>query len=407
MRTFQYKGRRHGELVSGQFEGGSPEAVGIHLSSLGITPLEIAEVRQSDDALAFLRARLWPGKVGLAELIIFSRQMCTMIRAGISIVRGLRAIAEGARSRLLVEALREIADSLESGRELASSFQRHPRVFSNLFVSTIHTGEGTGHLEQAFAQLASYLELERSTRRQLKAAMRYPLVVIATMVVGLGILNLFVLPVFAETFAEFGAQLPWETRLLIRTSDLSVAYWHLALLALAAVFAGVRTLLRTDRGRLVWHRYRLRLPIVGGIIEKATLARFARTFALALRSGVPLIQALSLAAGVLENDYMAEAILRLRSSVERGDTLTRAATASGMFTPLVLQMVAIGEETGALDDLLQEAADFYDQDVEYELKQVGDAIEPILIVGVGILVLVMALGVYLPLWDLSKVAHGG
>jgi len=407
MPTFQYTGRRHGQVVSGRLEGGSSEAVAIHLVSLGITPIEIAGAQQADDALAFLRARLLPGKVDLADLIIFARQMFTMVRAGIPIVRSIRAVAGGAHSPLLVEALRDVGDSLESGRGLATSLRRHPKIFSNLFVSTVHTGEDTGRLEEAFAQLAAYLDLDRSTRKQLKAATRYPLVVVASIAIALVLLNLFALPVFAEVFSEFGAELPWPTRLLIRTSDLSVKYWPHGLVATVGVFAGIRSYLNTDRGRFLWHRCKLRLPIVGGIIEKATLARFARTFSLALRSGVPLTQALSLAADVLENDYMAEAVVVLRSKVEAGETLARAATATGLFTPLVLQMMAIGEETGALDELLQEAADFYDRDVEYELKQVGDAIEPILIAGVGILVLVMALGVYLPMWDLSKAARGG
>ena len=407
MQKYQYRGRRLGQIVSGQLEEGSTEAVAIHLVSLGITPIEIAELQQADDALGFLRARRRTGKVDPGDLIILVRQMYSMVRAGIPIVRGIRAVADGMHSPLLVEALRDIATSIESGRELASSFQRHPAIFSSLFVSTIRAGEDTGNLEQAFAQLASHLELEQGTHRQLKAAMRYPLVVISSIVVALVILNLFALPVFAETFAEFGAELPWATRLMIRSSDLSVMYWPHALLAFVAVFAGVRTHLNTDRGRLQWHRYKLRLPIVGAIIEKATLARFARTFALALHSGVPLTRALGLAAAVLENDCMTNAILQLRSSVERGDTLTRAAAATGMFTPLVLQMLGIGEESGTLDELLHEAAEFYDRDVEYELKRIADAIEPILIVGVGIVVLVMALGVYLPMWDLSSASHGG
>ena len=406
MQKYRYKGRRLGQVVSGQLEEGSSAAVAIHLVSLGITPIEIAELHQADDALGFFRARRRAGKLDPGDLIILTRQMYSMIRAGIPIVRGIRAVADGMHSVLLVEALRDIATSIESGRELASSFQRHPAIFSNLFVSTIRTGEDTGNLEQAFAQLTSYLELERGTHRQLKAAMRYPLIVIASIAVALVILNLFALPVFAEAFAEFGAQLPWATRFLIRSSDLSVRYWPHALLALVAVFAGVRAYLKTDRGRFQWHRYKLRLPLVGGIIEKATLARFTRTFALSLRSGVPLTRALGLAAGVLENDYMGDAVLKLRSSVERGDTLTRAATATGMFTPLVLQMMGIGEESGTLDELLHEAADFYDRDVEYELKRIADAIEPILIVGVGIVVLIMALGIYLPMWDLSSAAHG-
>lgn len=407
MRLFEYRGRSRGASVSGQLEGASPEAVALDLASVGITPIDISEVRASEDALAFLRAHLRRSTVDLEDLIIFARQMYTMIRAGLPIIRSLNSIAETAHSELLVSALQDVVANLQSGRELASSLQRHPKVFSSLFVSTVRMGEDAGRLEEAFAQLSTYLEVDRDTRKRIKAATRYPLLVLGSIVVALVILNLFAFPVFAEVFADFGAELPWATKLLIKSSELSLRYWpHFCIAGIAGV-AGIRAHLNTERGRLRWHRRKLRLPIVGKIIEKATLARFARTFSLALRSGIPLIEALSVAAQVVDNDYMAQRILFLRKNVERGESLSRAATASGLFTSLVLQMMAVGEESGALDELLEEVAAFYERDVDYELKRLGDAIEPILIAGVGVVVLVLALGVYLPMWDLARAARGG
>lgn len=407
MQAFEYRGRREGRAVSGQLEAASSEAVAVHLRSVGVIPVEITEVRTSDDALAYLRARLCRRKVDLEVLIIFSRQMYAMIRAGIPIVRAIRAIAGSGDSPALTEALDDVVESVESGRELAASLQRHADIFPSLFISTIRMGEDMGRLEEAFEQLAIYLERERSTRKRLKSATRYPLLVVAAIVVALVVLSVFVLPVFAGVFAEFGAELPWATRLLIGFSELSVKYWPYGLGVALVGAAGSRVLLTTKRGRLRWHQYKLRLPVVGSILEKATLARFGRTFALAQRSGVPLIRGLNLTARVLDNEYMSERIQFVASSIERGETLTRAAAASGLFTPLVLQMMGIGEETGSVDGLLEEVADFYDREVDYELTRLGDAIEPILIVGMGILVLLLALGVYLPMWDLAGAARGG
>jgi MSHA biogenesis protein MshG len=407
MSLFRYTGRSRGDPVTGQLEAASSEAVASHLVSVGVTPIEIAAVPDPVEIFAPLRARFRARKVSLDDLIVFSRQMHTMTRAGIPILRAMRGIAESTHSAPLAEALREVTGALESGHGLAASLQRHPHAFSNLFVSTIHMGEDTGRLEEAFLQLAAYLETDRETRKRVKAATRYPLLVIGAIGIALVILNAFALPVFSEIFKEFDAELPWSTQLLIRMSEFSQNYW---LLALAGGVAGITLAgwwVRTPRGHYVWHRYKLRLPVVGRIIEQATLARFARTFALALRSGVPLTRALGVAAQVTDNDYMEDKVVQLRSSVERGETLTRTAAASGLFTPLVLQMMGVGEETGSLDELMHAVAEFYEAEVDYELKRIGESIEPILMVGIGVLVLVLALGVYLPMWDLAGAARGG
>lgn len=408
MPRYHYKGRtERGEPIEGFLEAPSADAVASQLFNSGVTPIHINKARQQRNLLAELHRRLGGGKPELADLIMFSRQMYTLAKAGVPIIRAIRGLAETTRNPVLARALEDVADSLESGRDLAGSLGRHPDIFSPLFVSVVHVGENTGRLDEALLQLTRHLEQEKQTRERIKSALRYPTIVLVAIAIALVIINLVVIPAFAKVFASFHAELPWPTRVLIAVSNFSVTYWPYLLAALLAAVAGLRMYLKTEAGRYRWDRYKLKLPVVGSIILRATLARFARSFAMAARSGVPLIQGLTIVARAVDNEYVAERILMIRNSVERGESLTRGGAATGLFTPLVLQMLAVGEETGAVDDLLEEVADFYDREVEYDLKTLSDAVEPIMIVAIGIMVLVLALGVFLPMWNLVNVARGG
>ncbi len=410
MSQFHYTGRdAQGGKVSGTLEGASRDSVASHLQELQITPLTIDEQvgQSSAELLAQLRQRLRRRRIDLDELIIFCRQMNSLTKAGVPIIRAIGGLAESNRNPYMREVLLAVRDDLESGLSMATALRNHPKVFNALFVSMIAVGENTGQLDQAFRQLSSYLELERETRKRIGQATRYPLFVMIAMAVALVVINLLVIPAFAKVFEQFHAQLPLPTRILIGTSQFFQDYWWLLLLV---VGGGIYTFLRwikTDAGELVWDRIKLRLPIIGGIFERVALARFTRTFAMMFRAGVPLLQALSINSASVGNRHIGQAVLSMREGVERGESLTRTATNSGLFTPLVLQMMAVGEETGALDALFIEVADFYEQEVDYDLKQLADAIEPILIVAMGILVLILALGVFLPMWELASVARGG
>jgi MSHA biogenesis protein MshG len=255
-----------------------------------------------------------------------------------------------------------------------------------------------------FLRLFDHLEFELSMQQQVKSALRYPVFVLAAMAAAIGVINVMVVPAFAGVFKSFNAQLPLATRLLMAASDFTVNYgaWLLAA-AVAGTFA-LRAWIGTPPGRLAWDRFRLQVPLAGKIVHKATLARFARSFALALRAGVPVEQALSITAQTVDNQFIAHKVERMRDAVERGDSILRAAHGSGVFTPVVLQMIAVGEETGAVDELMDEVAQLYTNDVRYELKTLSQQLEPILIVFLGVLVLILALGVFLPVWDLGRVA---
>jgi MSHA biogenesis protein MshG len=408
MTQFRFTGRdAQGAKVSGSRTSSSADTLAGELLAQNIVPLTIEpHAEQGDRLLALLTERLRSKKVDLLELIIFCRQMHSLSKAGVPIIRAIGGLAESHRNPYFREVLLEVRSDLEGGMSMAVSLNAHPKVFGTLFISMISVGENTGQLDQAFRQLSVYLELERETRKRITQATRYPMFVLIAMGVGLTVINMFVIPAFAKVFAQFHAQLPLPTRVLIATSQFFQDFWWLLGLVMAGAIYGFIAWTNTDAGALRWDRIKLRLPVVGGLFERIALGRFTRTFAMMYRAGVPLLQTLSINSVSVGNRYIGRAILNMREGVERGEALTRTATASGLFTPLVLQMMAVGEEAGALDDLFIEVADFYEQEVDYDLKQLADAIEPILIVGMGAMVLVLALGVFLPMWDLSSAAKG-
>jgi MSHA biogenesis protein MshG len=349
---------------------------------------------------------LFRRKVEIDELIVFCRQMYALTKAGIPLIRTMRGLADTTKSARLSAVLDDLTDRLEGGVTMATAMQAHRDVFSDLFIAMIHVGENTGQLDESFKRLSSIMELERDTRRRLKQATRYPTFVLAALFIALMIINFFVIPKFASVFAKLGADLPLVTKILVGTSDFLINYWYVLLVALVAGIVAFRNWSRAEQGRLKWDRLKMRVPIMGPLFELITMSRFCRNMASTLSSGMPVTQSLSVVADATDNAWIASHIRGMRSGIERGDTLLRTARNSDMFTPLILQMIAVGEETGAVDDMLVNVADFYDEDVDYGLKRLAESIEPILIVSMGALVLVLALGVFLPIWDLGKAALG-
>lgn len=405
MSSFAYKGRdSQGNAVSGVVDAATEMAAAEQLMRRGVMPTELKPGKARAAALdwSFLLER----GVRLDELVVFSRQMYALTRAGIPILRAIAGLEESAHSKPLKRALHALGEDLGNGRPLSSSMQAHPRVFSSLFVAIIHVGENTGQLEEAFLQLANYFELELETRKRIKTAMRYPSFVLIAIGIAMVILNIMVIPVFAGMFAKFGVELPLATRILLATSHFFVHYWWVMLGVLLAMVFGWRRWVSTVKGKLTWHRWQLKLPIVGTIIERSLLARFARSFSMMLKAGVPLNTALSLVADAVDNAWMAGRIRDMRAGIERGESLLRTAGSSGLFTPLVMQMIAVGEETGQVDDLLHEAAEYYEREVDYDLKSLTARIEPILIGIVAVMVLILALGIFTPMWDMMRAVRG-
>jgi MSHA biogenesis protein MshG len=401
---FAYKGRDvGGKLIEGVLEGASAGGVADLLLGRGVTPISIEET-QSKAAAGGMAFSLFKPRVEHVDILLFSRQLHTLLKAGVPIMRALNGLQESATNPAMKEVVRDVRESLEAGRELSVSLARHPKVFSPFYISMVRVGEATGLLDEIFLRLFEHMEFERFMREQVKSALRYPMFVVLAMAVAIVVVNLFVIPAFAKVFQGFGAELPLMTRLLLGFSEFMVAWWPAMLVAVVAGVVGFRAWVGTAGGRMQWEAIALRFPIAGKIVSKAAMARFARSFALSTRSGVPVMQALSNSAQTVDNSYIAARIEGMRDTVERGESVLRAAIASGFFTPVVLQMVAVGEESGALDDMMEEVGQMYQREVEYELKTLGQQIEPILIVCLGVLVLILALGIFLPMWDLGKVA---
>jgi len=344
--------------------------------------------------------------IAIEDVLIFSRQMYTLNKAGVPILRAFAGLEASAEKPAMVDVLRDVRGSLDQGRDMATSLARHPKVFGPFYVAMVRVGEMTGRLTEVFLRLAEHLEFERDVRSRIKQALRYPTFVIVAMLIAMVIINLFVLPVFAKVFAGFNTQLPLITRGLLGFSTWTITWWPVLLALGAGAGVMVRSYLNTPQGRYNWDRRKLHLPVVGPIILKSTLARFARSFALSSQSGVPLVQALTVVAQTVDNAYIGARVEQMRDGIERGESISRCAAATGVFTPVVLQMMTVGEETGELDSLLFEIAEMYERDTDYAIKGLSTAIEPILLAFIGVLVLLLALGVFLPLWNLGQAAMG-
>jgi MSHA biogenesis protein MshG len=406
MPYFTYTARDgKGDLVEGAMESPTATLLADYLARSGSIPIDIEESLPPErTALAQLRNFLPGAKVTTTDVMMFSRQMYTLLKAGVPMARALAGLQESAAHSvfgLLVKNLREL---LDSGRELSQALATHAKVFDSFYVAMVRVGEQTGRLEEIFLDLYEHVSFQKFMRDQVKSALRYPMFVVAAMAIALVVINVFVIPTFAKVFKGYHAELPLMTKLLIAFSDFMVATWPAMVGAVIAAVVASRAILRTAVGRYAWDRWKLRIPVAGKIMLKATLARFARSFALAQKSGVPVVQGLNLVAQVVENDYIGRKLVTMRAGVERGESILRTATNTGVFTPVVLQMIMVGEESGSLDVLMQEVADYYERDVEHELKTLAAQIEPILIVFLGVIVLILALGVFLPMWDFGKAA---
>ncbi|KPQ28021.1 MAG: MSHA biogenesis protein MshG [Marinobacter excellens HL-55] len=405
---FSYRGKdNRGIAQQGSLNAANADAAASELVRRGITPLTIEEHEQKPSGLDKLNnLAIFRKKVSVDELIVFCRQMYALTKAGIPLIRTMRGLAETSRSPVLAEVLEDITNRLEGGNTMATAMQAHPKVFSELFIAMIHVGENTGMLDVSFKRLSEILELERDTKRRVKQALRYPTFVVIALLAALMVVNFLVIPRFASVFSRMGADLPFLTQVLVGTSNFLLGYWYIVLFVVVAIGLVLRQWKKTENGREIWDRYKLKTPIIGPLLELIMLSRFARNFATMLTAGMPVTHALTVVADATDNAWIARHIKDMRYGIERGESLLRTARNSKMFTPLILQMIAVGEETGSVDDMLNNVADFYDEDVDYGLKRLAESIEPILIVAMGVLVLILALGVFLPIWDLGAAAMG-
>ncbi|MDI1259084.1 type II secretion system F family protein [Aquabacterium sp.] len=405
MPRFTYTGRdKDRQAINGVMDAASPLLVAESLANMGVTPVNIdlkVEVATAQDTFSRLFGKR---SINHQQLQLLTRQLYTLTKAGVPLLQALKGLRDSSAEDGLREIYQQLMGSLDEGYDLSQAMGRRSDVFDTFYVSMVRVGESTGRLTEVFLNLSDHLEFQRYMKQQVDSAVRYPKFVIAAMVIALAVITVFVIPSFSKVFASMKTELPLMTRILLGSSEFVVSWWPAMVMAVMGLIFAAKLHVATPGGRLQWDRVKLKLPVAGKVMHKGVLARVSRSLALVLQSGIPVVQGLVLTTEVVDNAYIAQALVNLRTSVERGESVLMASNRAGIFTPLVLQMIMVGEETGRLDEMLGEIGQMYQREVEYELKTMSQQIEPILIMVLGAMVLVLALGVFMPMWDLGRAA---
>jgi len=346
------------------------------------------------------------GRVALADLVIFTRQLATMIDAGLAMVQSLQALAEQTTNKIMRDVIRDVCARVENGDSFSEALQKHPKAFSRLYVCMVAAGEKGGLLAEILARLATYLENSARLRKKVKSAMMYPTVVTVVAILITTFLLVKVVPVFGEIFASFNATLPTPTLYLVKLSNLVKHYLIFLVLAAGAGAYGWFYFIKTPAGRLFWDSRRIKLPIFGAIAHKICLARFTRTLASLVRSGVPILEVLQIVSQTVGNVVMEKAIKTAASDIERGESIAAALAKHPVFPTMIVRMVTAGEQTGKIDNMLERISDFLDEEIETTLSGLTSMIEPILIVFLGVVVGGMVICMFLPIFKLPEIVNG-
>jgi type IV pilus assembly protein PilC len=400
--TYDYRVRdRAGAMHSGQMEASSTTAVAKTLREKGWVPLHIAEHRVGSLDRQ-IKIPGFGGKVKTKEVAILSRQLATMISSGLTLVRALIVLEEQSQNPLLASVVADVRTRVEQGASLSVALGEHPRVFTSLYVSMIQAGEVGGALDETLTRLADTLEAATRLRSKVKSAMAYPVVVLALILLIVTAMLLFIVPVFEKMYSDLGGTLPVPTQMLVKASSLLAKFWWLFALATIGVVIGLRRWVATKEGRRIWDRFKLRMPIFGTLVQKVAISRFARTFSVLSRTGVPVLQSLDIVSLTAGNAMVSDALQDVKAAVKRGEPLAAPLQKHTVFPPMVTNMMAVGEETGALDAMLAKVADFYDQEVDDSVSAITSLIEPILIVVMGLAVGGILISLYLPMFNIAK-----
>ena len=342
-------------------------------------------------------------RVKFSDLNMFTRQLYTLQKAGLPMLGSLYAIRDQSGNATMEEVVDQIAKRIESGSKLSEAMENYPLVFSPVYISMVRSGEISGRLSEILDRLASLGEHDEKVQMHIKSAMRYPIIVVVSLIVGFISLILFVVPKFTDLFGRYDAALPLPTQALVLIYTMITTYWWLALILIGVAFFGTLKFVSTPFGRMTADKVILRVPVFGPLLLKISLSRFCRITSTLLTSGVPILQILDLVKDVVGNVYISSAVVNIRQSVNDGKGMLAPMRASGLFPPVVTQMVAVGEETGKLDELLTHVSDYYDSQIDYTINNLVSLIEPILILFLGGTVLFIALGIFMPMWGLMKV----
>jgi type IV pilus assembly protein PilC len=401
MSTFAYKGLdARGSQTTGQIESDSKAAAAQMLRNKGLTVLDLNEVKQGLGSFQI------GGHVKPKDLTVFSRQFATMVSSGLSMLRCLYVLEEQTPNKKLSDVIGQVRADVEAGIALSDALEKHPKVFSRLYVSMVRAGELGGILDEVLNRLATQLEKEDSIRRAVKSAMVYPILIGSFAILVLIGMVMFLIPIFADMYKELGdAKLPLLTRMMVGLSNTMRSWWGLViLLAIIALVWGLRKIKQTDRGHAAWDRFKLRIPMgIGEIIRKLAVARFSRTLGTLITSGVPILQAIDITGKAAGNVVIEKAMESVQQSVKEGQSITGPLEKVSVFPPMVTQMISVGEETGSLDAMLSKIADFYEDEVNASVKSLTSILEPILMLFVGVIVGTVVISMYLPIFNMMNI----
>jgi type IV pilus assembly protein PilC len=403
MPTFRWQGvSPKGETLKGEMEATSREAVIVRLRTQRIQPVP-AKIKEKGKGLDYEIKNPFGGGVKQHEIVVFTRQFATMINAGLPILQCLQILGSQSESPAFRKVIGDLKDDVESGNTLADSCGKHPKVFTDLYTSLVQAGEIGGILDTILQRLASYLEKSAELKRKIKGAMIYPACIVSAAIIVTLVLLIWVIPVFAEVFESFGADLPAPTQFVINLSNFLIAnFWYLAAIPPIAIFA-IRAAYRTESGQMRIDQLLLKVPIFGPLMRKAAIARVTRTLSTLISSGVPILDALTITSRTAGNKVVERAIANARQSIASGHTIAEPLIESKVFPPMVCQMIAVGETTGALDAMLGKIADFYDSEVDQTVANLMSLMEPAVIIFLGTVIGGLVVAMYLPIFKLGSV----
>jgi type IV pilus assembly protein PilC len=395
--TYNYRVRdRQGKVVTGTLDGDSEQLILARLREMGYTPVQVAQKREGMSREITLR----PGHVKRKELAVFTRQFATMVNSGLPILRALAILADQTESKALAKVVTEVRTEIEQGSSLSAAMAKHPKAFNELYVAMVRSGETGGVLDAVLLRLADAIERDVALRQRIRSAMTYPVVVVIFVTLIMMAMLLFIVPQFKNIYAQLGGTLPIPTRILLGVSDAVRHYWYMVGLGIAGSVFAFRRYKKTERGRMRIDALKIKVPIFGPLFHKVALSRFASTLSVLLRSGVPILQSLDIVSETVNNRVISKAISDVQTSVKEGESIARPLARHAVFPPMVVQMLAVGEETGGVDVMLEKVAQFYDNEVTAAVDALTSIIEPVLIAIVGACVGMAVIALYLPMFNL-------
>ena len=404
MELYTYQGRNdRGELMSGVIEAPNTDGVVNWMKSSGISPIHIQLKNDPlKDQPSWLQTLQGAKKLDSNDLLMFTRQMSTLMRAGVPMIQAVNGLKNNSKNVSMTKLLRSIHASLNKGSELSSAMDKAPEFFDEYYVNMVRVGESTGKLDEIFDRLYVQLDFDRRMHQKIKGVLRYPMFVLGAVVIAILIMTVYVIPVFSRVYSNMNMTLPTLTLLLMAMSTFITKYWIAIISILMLCFLGLRSYLASPKGRYAWDKFKLKIPIVGSVLTKATTARFCRSFGTAMKSGVPIVTALNLVSQVVDNAYYKERIGMMRVAVSNGDSLIGSFMSAGIFSPAELQMISVGEETGDVESMVAQLAALYQEEVEYEANQLAETLEPVLLLFMAVLVTLLLLGIFLPMWNMTQ-----